>query len=50
MSEYWMPEFQQETRWYMFWLARIFGKKLVKNMYQWRGKIWICGKVEEHIK
>lgn len=38
-------EVRSETRWYMFWLARIFGRKLIKNAYQWRGQIYITGEV-----
>lgn len=40
-------EVRTDTRWYMFWFARIFGRKIVKNIYEWRGKIWVTGKVEE---
>lgn len=48
MSEkYFMMELHAETRWWKFLFARIFGKKLVKNMYMYRGKVWVTGKVEE---
>jgi len=42
------PELQPETRRWMFWLARIFGKRLTGVdgntkvvIYQWRGKLWV---------
>jgi hypothetical protein len=38
-------KFVPETRWYMFALAKLLGKKLVDNMYEWRGKIWVTGEV-----
>ncbi len=46
-KEWWMPEFKMETRRYMFWLARIFGKRQAKNIYSWRGVWYVCGDVEE---
>lgn len=38
-------EIRDEKRRYMYWLARIFGKKITTNLYEWRGKLWICGEV-----
>lgn len=38
--------FQTETRWYMFKAAKLFGKRLADNMYEWRGKIWVTGEVK----
>lgn len=42
-----LPEIKMEKRKYMFWLARIFGKKLCKNMYSWRGAVWVTGDVSD---
>ena len=39
-------EFRPETQKFMFVLAKIFGKKITKNLYAWRGKIWVTGELE----
>lgn len=46
-GEWGMPTFKTETRWWMFWMARLFGKRVAKNIYMWRGKWWVCGEVSE---
>jgi len=46
MSHYMMPEVKPEKRRYMFWMARIFGRKLTAQAYEWRGKMWIVGEVK----
>ncbi len=33
---------------YMFWLARIFGKRLSPTSVSWLGKIWVHQKIEYH--
>lgn len=34
-------EFRPEKRRWLFWLARIFGRKVACCGYYWRGKLWI---------
>lgn len=48
VSDYPQFEFKAETRWWMFWLARIFGRKIIGRddchefvAYEWRGKLWL---------
>lgn len=36
------PEFRPEKRRWMFWLARLLGKKIYPGVYMWRGQMWIC--------
>lgn len=45
------PEFRPETRKWLFWCARIFGKRMSAKdgdtevvMYYWRGKLWAVNK------
>jgi hypothetical protein len=40
-------DFQPETKRWKFWLARIFGRKVCGGIYEWRGKWWIVGEVED---
>jgi len=42
--------FVQEQLHWKFWLARIFGKKIQINVYEYQGKIWICGETAEDFK
>jgi hypothetical protein len=38
-------EFRTKDNFFMFLLARIFGKKICKNLYDWRGCFWVTGEV-----
>jgi len=43
VSEFEFPELKAEKRKWMFWLARIFGKRINEKFYSWRGKLWYVG-------
>lgn len=41
-----MYKFPQQPQKLMFILAKIFGKKIAKNLYIWRNKIWVTGELD----
>lgn len=50
------PEFRPETRKWMFWLAKTFGRRLTGNeenkeivFYEWRGRIWCVAKTKRKL-
>lgn len=47
MSEHQFSKFTIARQRWQFFLAQVFGKRIAKNVYRWRGRWWVCGDVKD---